>query len=442
MSGIISKLTYGRGRPKKSKRVLLAIALILTASVLLAANKSLAQGTLNIAAVVNDDVISAFDLGQRVQLTIIETNLPNNIQTQQRVAPSVLRRLINEKLHIQEATRIGIEISDDDIDAAIRSMETRINLPSGGMPQFLERRGVDPDILREKVRAEESWKRVVSALFRNLVTVSEVEVNDIIEEKNARKGKTEYLTAEIFLAYDDRSRSQVRQSADQLIAQLRGGATWVQIAQNFSDSVSASRGGLLDWKLAEEFHPDVAAAIEPLQNNQVSTPVPTEDGIYIVTMRNKRTATGITGTVPDPTVQLRQVHLPITAGADEATVSQAMSRAQIMVASADSCEAFSQVGAESGSSLSGELGEFKTSQLSPQLRDTVAALALNTPSTPIRTADGVIVLMVCSRSGVVQDPLAEARDSIRIQLLNERLGRFANQHEQKLRREAFIDLRI
>lgn len=423
-------------------RVLLTAALIVFGSVLFTANKSFAQGTLSIAAVVNDDVISAFDLGQRVQLAIIETNLPNNVQTQQRIAPSVLRRLINEKLHIQEATRIGIEVSEDDIDAAIRSMEARANIPSGGMPQFLERRGIDPDILREKVRAEESWKRVVSALFRNLVTVSDVEVSDIIEDRNAREGKTEYLAAEIFLAYDDRPRALVRQSADQLIAQLRGGATWVQIAQNFSDAVSASRGGLLDWQLAEEFHPDVAAAIASLENNQVSTPLPTEDGIYIMTMRNKRTATGITGTAPDPTVQLRQVHLPITVGADEATVSQAMSQAQILVASADSCEAFSEIGTEHGSPLSGELGEFKTSQLSPQLRNSVAALALNTPSAPIRTADGVIVLMVCSRSGVVQDPLAEARDSIRIQLLNERLGRFANQHEQKLRREAFIDLRI
>ncbi len=429
-------------QPSRRSAIIAAALITLLLPVFLTGVSVKAQGTLNIAAIVNDDVISAFDLGQRIQLTITQTNLPNNPQTQQRIAGSVLRRLINEKLHVQEARRLGIDISDESIQAVIGRLETRANIPPGGMPQFLERRGIDPDVLVEKVRAEESWKGVVAVLFRNLVTVSDVEVEDIIEDANARKGKTEYLIAEIFLAYDDRAQADVRQSADQLIAQLRGGATWVQIAQNFSDAVSASRGGLLDWQLSEDFHPDVALALSELDTSQVSQPVPTQDGIYIVTLRGKREAPGIVGTAPDPTVRLQQLHLPIPPGTDAATASETVASAQNLAASAQSCEAFAQISSERGSPLSGELGEFKTSQLSPTMRETVATLPINTPSNPVRTADGVIVLMVCARTGVVEDPLAEARSRIRTQLLNERLGRFALQHEQKLRREAFIDLRI
>jgi len=82
-------------------------------------------------------------------------------------------------------------------------------------------------------------------------------------------------------------------------------------------------------------------------------------------------------------------------------------------------------------------------KLNPQFRSMVEALQPNQISQPMRTDNGVIVLMVCSRSTAEGgDPIAEAREKIRLQLLNERLSRMARQHEDKLRREAFIDIRL
>ena len=93
--------------------------------------------------------------------------------------------------------------------------------------------------------------------------------------------------------------------------------------------------------------------------------------------------------------------------------------------------------------MSGYLGEFSLDKLNPQFRNMVASLQPNQVSQPLRTNNGVIVLMVCSRNTAEGgDPIAEAREMIRLQLLNERLSRMARQHEDKLRREAFIDIRL
>ena len=73
----------------------------------------------------------------------------------------------------------------------------------------------------------------------------------------------------------------------------------------------------------------------------------------------------------------------------------------------------------------------------------VQSLQVGESSQPFRTADGVIVLMVCDRISQGQkDPLAEARSDIETRLLNQRLSRMASQHEEKLRRQAFIDIRL
>ena len=139
------------------------------------------QSTLNIAAVVNDEVISVYDLSQRILLVISFSNLPNNPQTQQRIAPDVLRRLIIEKLRLQEAQRLEIEVPDEAIEKSMSDIEAERGIPSGQITTALEQRGIDPQTLRQQLKAEIAWVEVVRSLFRRLVNISEQEVDDAVE---------------------------------------------------------------------------------------------------------------------------------------------------------------------------------------------------------------------------------------------------------------------
>ncbi|MEE8501264.1 MAG: SurA N-terminal domain-containing protein, partial [Kiloniellales bacterium] len=92
--------------------------LVLTAAG--AAPPARAQDTLRAVAVVNDSVISMLDLIMRVRLTILSSGMEMTDQAQLRIQHEVLRRLIDEQLQLQEADRIGIPVSDEEVVEVIK----------------------------------------------------------------------------------------------------------------------------------------------------------------------------------------------------------------------------------------------------------------------------------------------------------------------------------
>ncbi len=435
--GIFSK--YG---VQLMKRMLatLGVCLMLTCTQI---NYAHSQETLNIAAVINDEVVSIYDLSQRIELVVIFSNLPNTQETHQRIAPGILRRLVIEKLHLQEAARIGIKVPEAAIQNSISNIEKSNNVPVGGMKSMLESRGVDIETLRQQVRAELAWIDVVRALFRRLVTVSEQEVDDVLSKIRTDAGKTEYLAAEIFLAYDEKSRSEVEQVAQRIYAQIGAGASWPQIARNFSESASAQNGGDLGWVLADDLGAVLSGVVSQLKPGQASSPITTDDGVYILLVRNKRIASDIAPTDAEIKIGIHQLHLALPENANARDIADATNRARTLAAGTATCPAFASLAKSEGSERSGFLGAFNLDQLNPQFKSMVQSLEVGGVSQPFRTADGVIVLMVCSRqSQGGDDPVAAARVRIEREILNKRLSRMASQHQEKLRRQAFIEIRL
>lgn len=427
----------------KQSLLIAGLALVFVAVQLLPVSPARSQSTLNIAAVVNDEIISVYDLSQRILLVIQFSNIPNTSQNQQRIAPDVLRRLIMEKLRLQEAKRLGIEPSENEIQSSMAELEKRNNIPPGQMNALLEQGGIDPETLKQQIVADLVWVDIVRSLFRRLVSVSDQEVDDALAKVRADAGKPEYRVAEIFLAYDEKTRSEVEQVAQRIHAQLGAGASWPQMAQSFSESASAANGGDLGWNLPSDLGATLGGVISRLEPGQISSPITTDDGVYILLLRDKRVAKGIESAAEDITLSIHQLHLAVPQNADATLVSQATANASNLAASAKDCEAFDRISKSEGSPSSGFLGQFKIGQLNPQLRNMVQPLKVNESSQPLRTTDGVIVLMVCSReSGSEDDPIAAARADIERRILNRRMGRLAAQHEDKLRRQAFIDIRL
>jgi len=406
-------------------------------------NYAHSQETLNIAAVINDEVVSIYDLSQRINLVILFSNLPNTPETHQRIAPSILRRLVIEKLHLQEAKRIGIEVPEAAIQNSISIIETSNNVPVGGMKSMLDSRGIDIETLRQQVRAELSWIDVIRSLFRRLVTVSVQEVEDVLNKIRTNAGKPEYLVSEIFLAYDEKPRSEVEQVAQRIYAQIIAGAGWSQIAQNFSESASAQKGGDLGWIFADDLGAVISGVLPQLNLGQASSPITTDDGVYILLIRNKRIASDITASDAEVRIGIHQLHLALSDNANAQEVAETINKARTLAASTTTCPAFASIAKSEGSESSGFLGEFDLDKLNPQFKNMIQSLEVGGASQPFRTADGVIVLMVCSRQsegGV--DPVAAERERIQREILNERLSRMASQHEDKLRRQAFIGIRL
>ena len=100
-----------------------------------------AQGVQRIAAIVNDEVISGYDLEQRIRLLLSTSRSRPTQEMLRRMQVQVLQSLIDERLQLQEADRLNIAVSDADIQNAVRFIENQNRMAEGGLAESLRKGG-------------------------------------------------------------------------------------------------------------------------------------------------------------------------------------------------------------------------------------------------------------------------------------------------------------
>ena len=80
---------------------------------------------MRIAAVVNDEVISVFDIATRMRMIMISSGIPDTPETRQRIGSQVLRSLIDERLQLQEAKRQNVTATDNELKLAMSRSRSR-----------------------------------------------------------------------------------------------------------------------------------------------------------------------------------------------------------------------------------------------------------------------------------------------------------------------------
>ncbi|EDP61838.1 Parvulin-like peptidyl-prolyl isomerase, partial [alpha proteobacterium BAL199] len=406
---------------------------------LVAIEPAAAQEQQRIAAVVNDEILSMRDLRSRLRMVIVSSRLPATDETAQRLAPQVLRSLVDEQIQLQEAKRLNVAVTDQDLARARSEVEQRNNLKPGQFEEFVRSLGVDPETVIRQLKSQVAWTKLVRRRFGNDVTISQEEVTDVLQRMEADAGKTQKRVSEIVLTVDDpANEEQVRQLAERIVEQLKAGANFGAVARQFSASANAAVGGDVGWVLAERMAPEIAEAVAKLETGQISAPVRTLFGYHIVQVADSRVIAAV-----DPltaTVDLKQVFLPVppNAGKDVRPSQQAL--AEALSGSAQNCTDFVELAKEIKSPVSPDLGEMKVGELAPPLRERVAGLKVGETTGAVDLPNGVMVVMVCSRQAPPSN--LPSPEQIRSQLEAQRFEILAQRYLRDLRRNAFVELRV
>jgi peptidyl-prolyl cis-trans isomerase SurA len=393
----------------------------------------------SIVAIVNDDVISKRDLDNRMALYFVTSNVPDTPQTRRQLTRDMVNSLIDDTLKRQEAKRLGILVSRPELERAMNGIARQLNSTTDTLPQTLSARGTNISALLEQVESEIGWLKSVRRLAGPQLGVTDEEVDEELARINANAGSPEYRVAEIFLPIPQASdEQQVEQLADELIRQIRAGARFSAAARSFSQSASAALGGDLGYVRRGQLAPQLDAVLETLPPGQLSTPIRTPGGIYLLFMIDRRIAQGVnTGVV---TVSLYQLFLPLPANAAPASVNTQRQRAASLSFGAASCAELEERASTLDSQLSGSLGTVQLSQLPPELRNVVSPLQTGEISQPVRTERGIVVLMVCDRQE--QDASQQVRNTIREQIREQKATAASRRFMRDLRRSSLIDVRI
>jgi peptidyl-prolyl cis-trans isomerase SurA len=391
-----------------------------------------------IAAVVNDDVITLSDLSSRIRMVILSSSLPDTPEMERRLAPQVLRTLIDEKLETQAAKRHHLTATQDELRKALVAIEARNHMKAGDLEKFLVAHGIEKGALIDQLTASIEWVKVVQERAAEGNPISEEEIDHEMRELELHANEPESRVAEIFLPVDNPARDdEVRQLAERLIAQMRQGARFSAIAQQFSQSPTAAVGGDIGWVRPEQLGSALGKAMAAMQPGELSPPIRTPSGYYLLLVLDRRTRN--TASEQNTILDVVQVVFPLPHQPSEAMKRVAVAEAESVRAAAASCPEMLKIGKQKAPQLSSE-GQLRLTQIAPAMRQMVLSLPVGKASEPIVQKNGVGIIMVCQKA--VPQVGLPTREEVANMLYRQQLEIVARQYLRKLRRAAFVDVRL
>jgi peptidyl-prolyl cis-trans isomerase SurA len=393
-----------------------------------------------VAAIVNDDVISTYDLAQRMRLLIATSGVQPTQDTLPQFQQEALVSLVDERLQLQELKRVEkdqkmpIIATDDDVREELAGMAEQNNMKADAFLAALKTQGIQPATLMEQIRAQMSWQRWIRGRYGSRLRIGEDQIKATQARLIAAASKPQYQVSEVFL---DASRTGGMESAmkgaAELVAQIQQGAPFAAVARQFSASSTAAAGGDAGWISPGELPPEVDAALDQLRPGQLSQPIPVRDGVYIIYLKDKRSGAGQT------LVSLKQAAVALPANAPQADVDAARAKLEAVRATIKDCATLEATAGKTPGVVAGDLGEAEINDLSPEFKDAATTLQVGQLSAPIRTKVGLHVLAVCGKraAGAAQID----HDQIENRLTGQQLSMISRRYMRDLRNSATIETR-
>ena len=394
----------------------------------------------SVAAVVNDDIISTYDLGQRMRLLIATSGVQPTQETLPQFQREALVSLVDERLQLQELRRvqkdqkITIIATDDEVLEELTDMAKQNNLKPEGFLLALKQQGIGPETLYEQIRAQMSWQRWIRGRYGTRLRIGEDQIKATQARLTAAASKPQFEVSEVFI---DAGRvggmEAATQGAAQLVTQLQQGAPFPNVARQFSAAATAASGGDAGWISQGEMPPEVDAVLEQLRPGQLSQPIPVKDGVYIIYLRDKRSGAGET------LVNLKQAAIALPATATDADIEAARVKLEGVRGTIKDCATLEATAGKTPGVVAGDLGEAEVADLAPEFKSAAQTLKVGELSAPIRTKVGLHVLAVCGKraAGAAQID----HDQIENRLTGQQLSMIARRYMRDLRNSATIETR-
>ncbi|HEY1752533.1 MAG TPA: peptidylprolyl isomerase, partial [Caulobacteraceae bacterium] len=396
--------------------------------------------TEDVVAEVNDDVITNYDVIQRMRLLVVTAGIQptrNDLPELQRYA---LSSLIDERLEMQELRReekeqkTTIVASDSVVDDVLADYAKQNHMTSQQFLASLAQQGIGPETLRAQLRAQESWQDWIRGRYGSRLRIGEDQVKAFQVRMAAEANKPRYLISEVFVdAQRAGGMQQALAEANQLIGQLHQGAQFQAVARQFSAASTAANGGDAGWVTAGELEPEVRTALEDLRPGSLSTPIQVKDGVYIIYLRERQAGGSAV------LISLKQAAIALPTDAPQADVDAARAKLEALRGQLHGCDNFEAIAGKTQGVLAGDLGEAEAKDLAPAFRDAALALPVGDVSQPIRSDQGLHLLAVCNKRSNSAQGLDH--DQIENRLFGEQLQMINKRYIRDLRNSASIEVR-
>jgi peptidyl-prolyl cis-trans isomerase SurA len=387
---------------------------------------------------VNGNIITGTDVEHRVALIVASSEVPVPPEEMERLRLQVLRNLIDETLQVQEASALEMEVTAEEVDEAYtRFAIERFERGADQMDEYLRSIGSSSRTLKRQIQGEMAWDRLLRRNVAPFVNVSTEEVTEVLNRMVAARGQFEYRIGEIYLSANATNREAVLNNANQIVAQLRQGGSFVAYARQFSEASTASVGGDLGWIRIEQLqNATLEAAARDMVPGQLAGPLEIPGGYSLLLLIDRRQI-GMADP-RDAVLSLKQISLSFAPGTPESEAQLRTDQFAAVVNQMNGCGDVDDRAAAIGAEVLAN-DQIAVRALPDALQTVMLELNVGQATPPFGDLQqGVRVLMLCGRDDP-QQTVGPTFDEMMSTMEDERIGRRAQRYLRDLRRDAVID---
>jgi peptidyl-prolyl cis-trans isomerase SurA len=395
-----------------------------------------------IVAVVNDGVVLQSEVVQ--QATTIVQRL--RAEGQQLPPPEILQkqiveRLIVQQIQLQRAERLGVDVTDDQLNAALGTVAQRNGMTLSQLPDALAQQGIDYASYRSDIRREMIIEQLRSRDLVPRIAITREEVEAYMARKDG-ESDTDYDISHILISVPPGASPDERAEAEKLAQSLyeraNNGEDFAQLAIAHSNGQQALEGGKIGWRKAEQLPSLFADQVIEMESGQVSEPISSGSGFHLVRLDQTR------GREPVMVTQRKARHILISPNelkTDADARAQLVELAQKIKDGADFAELAKENSDDKGTSnAGGDLGWANPGSYVPQFEAALNQMQPGDMSEPVRSSFGwhlIELLEVREIDNSEEASINEAYNEVRMRKLQQETERWLLQ----LRDEAFVDYR-
>lgn len=247
-----------------------------------------------VIAVVNTEVITWSELYQMMEYEATDQLKGLTEEERRKVFKEnealFLDKLIDFKLQIQEAKRLGLGVEEDEIQEAIENIKKKYSMNDKEFEESLKKEGLTLEEYKRRLSEQMLISKFVNYQIRNKVVVSEDEVKSFFEKSNRELLDSEsFKIRQIFFTRpkDDTDRKAIEDRAAAVMQKLKEGEDFSVLSREYSEDPSAQSGGDIGIVKKGDLSKKFVDVLSTMKTGDFSEPFWTEKGLHIVKLDDK-----------------------------------------------------------------------------------------------------------------------------------------------------------
>jgi peptidyl-prolyl cis-trans isomerase SurA len=252
-----------------------------------------------VVAVVNQEIITLSEVQRWMGVHQEEIRAEDRLERREQrnaVYRKVLEKLIEEKLIEQEAKRIGTKVTAKEVESALEEVKRRFGASQEDLEKALAREGVTLETYKKEISKKIQRMKLINWAVKVETKVEEKELRDFYHKHMALYHTHElYKPSQIFFPVPKEATAEesqrIRKKCEQVLAKLRSGEDFGELALLYSQDISAKDRGDLGYFKKGELQPALEKEILRLQVGEVSGVIRTSFGFHILKLLDRKGGT-------------------------------------------------------------------------------------------------------------------------------------------------------